>query len=259
MENVQIKITAKQYSKSQVSLMTRSMLIAGIAFLILGACSYGWSVLFANSIDVMPFNTGLLIFLLTLLTGMVVSSLWVVNMFKSGSIGLTMVCYILYILSTSVAFGWLFSLAATGMELWWLPVIFAITGIVFLLTFAIAKIVNINHIITFGKIIGITAIAMAVIMIIFLVLMIVFMTTLNVGVALSIDAIGSLIMMGMAIVSFLYVIIDIWQISKISEFAQYTGTDTGKFLPWFFGFRLLTDLVNILFILLMFIIRFSRR
>lgn len=260
MENTQIKITAKQYSKPQVSLLTKAMLIAGIAFIILGAASYGWSYLFISTIDyVAQFNIGFLIFILTLISGMVVSMLWTANMFKSGSVILTILCYAVYLLTISVAFGWLFSIAAHFMEMWWLPVIFAITGGVFIIALMIAKLISINSVMTMGKIIGATAIAMSIILIVFLVLMIVFMTTLNEGVGLTMDALTSIIMMAMAVVSFLYVIIDIWQISKISEFQDNTGTDGCKILPWFFGFKLLTDLVNVLFLVLLFIIRLAGR
>ena len=249
------QFTKRQYSTSQVSLLTRSMLIASIAFIILGACSYGWSVLFVNSLNYDDIGVGLGIFFATLISGMVVSILWVKNMFQSHSIGLTLLCYALYILTTSLAFGWLFSLAAHDMALWWLPVIFVIAGGTFLLALLFAKIISFNSVLTMGKVIGATALAMAIFLIIFLVLTIVFAVKPTEGTAMAADTIGSLIMLGMALVSFLYVIIDIWQISKMSEFAAETGQEESKILPWFFGYRLLTDLVNVLFIVLMVVMK----
>lgn len=214
--------------------------------------------MFINSLDYDNIGVGLGIFLATLIGGMVISILWVKNMFQSQNMGLTILCYILYILTTSLAFGWLFSLAANNIELYWLPVIFVITGGIFLLAILFAKILSINGVMTMGKIIGATALSMAVVLIIFLVLTIVFATTRSEGVGLAVDAIGSLIMMAMALVTFLYVIIDIWQISKMSEFSDQSGIQS-NLLAWFFGYRLLTDLVNVLFIVFIFLLRFARR
>lgn len=258
MENVQIKITKREYSKSQVSLLTRSMLIAGIAFVIIGACSYGFAKLFENMLGTTYTPIGLLICLLTLIASMVISSLWTINMFKSGSWGLTITCYLLYILMTSVAFGWIFSLGF-NQQLWWLPVIFAVAGGVFLITFAIAKLMSLRGVVTMGKIIGATAIAMSILMIVFLVIMIVALATQNGGVVLAGDALCSLIMAGMALISFLYIIIDIWRIQKLSQFADEQGIEQTKIMPWLFGFSLLTDLINVVFWMIILFIRLAGR
>lgn len=252
------QFTKRQYSASQTTLLTKSMLLASLAFIILGACSYGWSVLFVNSLDYDNMGIGLGIFFATLISGMVISILWVKNMFQSQSIALTLLCYGLYILTTSLAFGWLFSLAANFMKLWWLPVMFGITGGIFLMAILFSKILSFNSVLTMGKVIGATALSMAVALIIFMVLAIVTSATRSEGTAIAANTIGSLIMIGMAVISFLYVIIDIWQISKMSEFNDEAGVQS-KILPWFFGYRLLTDLVNILFIVFIFILRFARR
>lgn len=255
------QFTKRTYTPSQVSILSKSMLIASIAFIILGAASYGWSVLFYHTLMTdygATAGIGFAIFFVMLIGGMVTSILWVKNMFSSGSMGMTILCYALYILTTSLAFGWLFALGMQS-ELWWLPVMFAITGGVFLVALLISKILSINSVLTMGKIIGATAIAMMVFLIVFLVLAIVTATTRSEGVAIATDTICSLIMMGMAVISFFYVIIDIWQISKVSQFNDQTGLEQPKIVAWFFGYRLLTDLVNVLFIVLMFFLRFARR
>lgn len=259
------QFTKKTYTPSQVSILSKSMLIASIAFIILGAASYGWSVLFHHTLMTdygATAGIGFAIFFVMLIGGMVTSILWIKNMFSSESMGMTILCYALYILTTSLAFGWLFALGISddpNKNLWWLPVMFVITGGVFLIALLISKILSINSVLTMGKMIGATAIAMMVFLIVFLVLAIVTATTHNTGVGLAADTICSLIMMGMAVISFLYVIIDIWQISKVSQFNDQTGIEQPKIVAWFFGYRLLTDLVNVLFIVLMFFLRFARR
>lgn len=260
MENVQIKITAKQYTKSQVSLLTKSMLIAAIAFVVLGAASYGFSVLFTRTLNPEgEMGLGLGLCLSMLLFGMVISMLWTMNMLKNGSVALTVVCYALYIGFMSVAFGWLFALASHTVNAVWLWVMFLVVGGVFALCALISYVVSLRTIITFGKIIAITSIVMSIFMIVFLILMIVGLATQSGGVILAGDAFCDMIMVIMSIVSFLYVIIDIWQISKLGEFAQSYDQPYSKILPWFCGYRLLTDLVNILFIAIFWLIKLGRR
>lgn len=250
---------AKQnYSASQTSMLSKTMLIASIAFIILGVSSYGWSVLFLNTLDYNTFAVGLGIFLATLISGMIVSMIWVRNMFKSQSMALTILCYAIYIVTASLAFGWLFSLAAHFIRMFWLPVIFAITGGVFLLSALFSKLLSANGVMTFGKIIGATAIAMGIFLIVFLILTIIFVVRPSQGIGISIDTMWSLIMLGMAAVSFFYIVIDIWSISKTSQFVEQ-GEQQANLLAWFFGFRLLTDLVNMLFIVLIYVLRFARR
>ncbi|MCQ3908199.1 MAG: hypothetical protein MJ200_01190 [Mycoplasmoidaceae bacterium] len=72
-----------------------------------------------------------------------------------------------------------------------------------------SKILSFNSVLTMGKVIGATALSMAVALIIFMVLAIVTSATRSEGTAIAANTIGSLIMIGMAVISFLYVIIDI--------------------------------------------------
>lgn len=255
---METQFTKRTYTTSQTSLLMKSMLIAGIAFLILGACSYGFSVLFYNTVQD-NFGLGLGIFFIMLLSGMIVSMLWTANMLKNGSVFLTILCYLFYITSTSVAFGWLFSIAMMNIDAYWLPVMFAIVGAIFLLTTLIAKATSINGVITMGKIVAICAVVMGILMLAFFILMMVSCFVWNQGVFMAGDVISSLVMFLMSIMSFVYIIWDIWSISKISEFAENSGQEFPKIMAWFCGYKLLTDLVNILFVVLWYVIRFGRR
>ncbi|MCQ2748312.1 MAG: hypothetical protein MJ223_03770 [Mycoplasmoidaceae bacterium] len=79
----------------------------------------------------------------------------------------------------------------------------------FILTYFIAKIMSINGVVTFGKIIGATTIAMTFIMLIFMIIMIVFLIKPTEGTAIAANALMAIIMMGMSLISFLYIIIDL--------------------------------------------------
>ncbi|XQP55516.1 MAG: hypothetical protein ACOQNY_01770 [Mycoplasmoidaceae bacterium] len=252
---METQFTNKTYTKTQVSLLTKSMLISGIAFVIIGLLSFGWAHMFNNANMATNISMGLPIFLLTLFTGVIVSMLWTKNMVGNGSLGLTLLCYGVYILSTSLAFGWLFALGFEA-DYGWLWAMFLVVGGIFLLATLIAKTASIKSIMTMGKIIGIVGVTMFVFFFAFLIMMIISLAMHNMG---AMDWVCSLIMMGMAVITFLYIVIDIWQISKISEFSSVTDVSYKSIWTWFVGFRLLTDLVNLLFIVFIFFLRFARR
>lgn len=257
---METQFTKRTFTKAQVSLLTKSMLIAGIAFLILGGASFGWSALFTDKLAGNElYATGLPIFMITLLAGMIVSMMWIANMLKKGSIGLTIACYALYIFSESVAFGWLFSVAKDKVGGDWIGAMFFVVAFAFLMATLIAKIISFRSVITMGKIIGIVGFTMLIMFLIFFVLMLISLFTWNPNVGAVGDSFCLIIMTCMTVVSFLYLVIDIWSISKISEFQDMSGQEFPRIMSWFCGFRLLTDLVNILFIMIWWLIRFSRR
>lgn len=251
------KFTKRTFSTGQSSLLMKSMLIAGAFFILIGIGSLGFTYMFLNV--KVPWNMGFIIFMCTLLGGMISSMLWTVNMFKNGSIGLTILCYLVYVATMSVAFGWLFTLVTAWCGATWCAIAFAIVGGVFLISALMSKLMGLRSALTMGKMIAGISIAMSIFFLAFFIAWIVFMCVPTAGSAVATDAFMWLIMAGMSIVSFLYMIIDIWSISKMSEFAGETGADYGKITPWFFGFKLLTDLINVLLVVIWFILRFARR
>ncbi|MCQ2956798.1 MAG: hypothetical protein MJ233_02960 [Mycoplasmoidaceae bacterium] len=71
---METQFTKKTYTRPQASLLMKSMLIAGIAFVIIGFLSYGFSILFYQTLDSgNRILIGLPICLITLIIGMVVS------------------------------------------------------------------------------------------------------------------------------------------------------------------------------------------
>lgn len=254
---METQFTKRTYTKSQATLLTKSMLIAGIAFLIIGAASFGFSQVFLNYTAGENAFTGLAIFLITLIAGMIVSMLWTANMMKNGSAVLTFFCYAVYIVTTSIAFGWLFALGFNN-DIKWLPIMFGIVGGIMIIAAMIAKGMSVNGLLTMGKIMIATAIVMGVFFLMFFILLFVLIFAPMAGIVMG-DMICTGIMMGMTVFAFLYIIGDIWFISKASEFADTTGQEYPAIATWFFGFKLLTDLVNILFVVLFWVLRFAKR
>lgn len=255
---MEVQFTKKAYTKPQATLLTKSMLIAGVAFLLIGAISFGFSRLFQNYTAGENLWAGFAIFLVTLIAGMIVSMLWTANMMKNGSAGLTILCYALYILTTSIAFGWLFALGFENSQAYWLPVMFAVVGGIMLIAAMIARGLSANGMLTMGKIMAVTAAVMGIFFLVFFILLFVVIFAPGAGVVIG-NTICTGVMMGMSVFAFIYIIADIWSISKASEFTNTTGQEYSKIVPWFFGFKLLTDLVNILFIVLIWVLRFARR
>lgn len=251
-----------QYSKVQSSLLTKSMLISGIGFMIICGLSALFTYLFRMAPEILNnFGTVLGFVFGFLILSMIVSMLWVKILWKGKSTGLTITVYSIYIVMMSIAFGFLFAFLQNGQNPYtFLCVCFAVTGLIFLLVALIAKVITLNGILTYGKVVAISSIVMGVLMIAFFITMIVMATTGGHGWEAA-DVISWMCLGFVALVTFFYIIIDIRSIMGISEFNQYTSSEMK--LPsgvvWYCGFRLLSDLVNVLFLVIIFLARFSRR
>lgn len=256
---METQFTKREYSKAQASLMTKASLIAGLFFIIIGLGGWGFSYIFKDPQSQM--RTFLPIFLLLMVGGMVISLLWTKVMFQqkrsSGTIALI---FILYTVMEALSFGYIFGLVrqTAGMKL--IPVAFAITGGMFLFTALIGKCLSMKGVFTFGKLIGAIAIAMTICMIVSLILGIIGLATGSGAVINAYDSIFMLCMVGLSIITFAYIAIDIWTISKMSEFMQYQPEFEGSsVIVWYTAFRLLTDLLNLLLLVCWWLIRLARR
>ena len=257
---METQFTKKEFNQSQVSLLTRAMMIAGLFFLLIGAGGLGFSYVFKDPRGMMA--TFLPLFLVIMFTGMFISIMWTKVLFR-GKAGATVgVIFAIYTITEALSFGYIFALlrAVGGMNL--VPIAFAVTGGIFLLTFMIAKLMSANGVFTMGKMIGATSIAVAVLFFITLILSIVALASGSFGVMQANDAFFMLGMVGLSLITFLYICMDIWSISKMSDFVQYeVGVDkqANNAIVWFAAFRLLTDLLNILLIVCWYLIRFFGR
>ena len=257
---METQFTKKEFTRSQVSLLSKSMLIAGLFFLIIGLGGWGFSYVFTDPYGRM--RTLLPLFLVIMFTGMFISIMWTKVLFSGRGKGAIAAIFAVYTITEALSFGYIFSLLrdVNGGNMNLVPVAFAITGGIFLLTVAISKLMTLRSVFTMGKMIGAAAIAMAVLMFISLILAIVAMASGSIGVMKANDTFFMFGMAGLSLITFLYICIDVWTISKMSDFMQYNPEMEGSsIIVWYAGFRLLTDLLNILLIVCWYLLRFAGR
>jgi len=252
---METQFTKREFAKTQTTLLTKSMLIAGIFFIIIGLGSWGFSEVFYNK--PLALNVWLPIMLLVMFTSMLISMLWTKVLWQGKAGFTTVLIYAMYVVCESVTFGYLFGLARTaGMNYIWTA--FLVTGGVFALCAAIAKLMSLRGIFTLGSMIGAAAIAMGIMAFVALIVLIVALTG-NRGAMNASNMLFDILMFVMSFITAGYIIIDIWSISKMSEFANYVGEDLNSGFVWFVGYRLLVDLMNVLLIVVWFMIRMFGR
>jgi len=249
------------FGKSQTSLFAKSMLIAGCGFILIFGLSWllAWAFSFVKGQAMTNSTIVLCIILGSLLLSMIISMIWTRILWKGKSTGLTILVYSLYIAAMSVSFGYLFAYIARGHAeyQYLLPLCFAVAGGIFLLVTLVAKVIGIKGMITFGKIVAVTGAIAGAAFFAFLI------TFLVLGPRMSWQSaqVISFISMSMiALVMFFYIIIDIKMIMAASQFNEYTGLEeNAPAIVWYFGFKLLSDIINVLFWVVIWITRLARR
>lgn len=258
--------TRGQFTKQQTSLLTKSMLIAGIGFMIICGLSelFAWAFSFVHMYD----NFGLVMGLTFgfLIVSIAISMLWVKILWKGKATALTILVYSLYIITMSLAFGAIFNFLwfneDLGFKFTYLASAFAITGGIFLIVALVAKIMSLKAMITYGKIVGVCSIIMMVLFFSFMIAVLVVGLTGRgaEGFNLTADVITWIVLLFMAIATFFYIIVDVKSIMGLSQFNQYTNTDKqAPAIVWYCGFKLLSDLVNVLLLVIIFLARLRGR
>lgn len=258
--------TRRQFTKQQTSLLTKSMLIAGIGFMIICGLSelFAWAFSFVQMYD----NFGLVMGLTFgfLIVSIAISMMWVKILWKGKATALTILVYSLYIITMSLAFGAIFNFLwfNEGLEFkfTYLAAAFAITGGIFLIVALVAKIMSLKAMITYGKIVGVCSIIMMVLFFAFMIAILVVGLTGQGGQGfnLTADVITWIVLLFMAIATFFYIIVDVKSIMGLSQFNQYTNTDKqAPAIVWYCGFKLLSDLINVLLLVIIFLARLRGR
>jgi len=252
---------AQGFGKSQTSLLAKALLIAGIGFVLICGLSvlFMWAFLHLDPSVLIQANILFPVVFGCLLLSMGISMLWMKILWKGKATGLTILVYSLYIISMSVGFGFLFA------RLWLLQykiifLAFGVTGLLFLLLALISKVIGARGMITFGKIVMVTGIISGILFFAFMITMLIVGITGGWGGASLINAYSWLILALTSFAMFFYIIVDIKVISKASEFNEYTGvSEMAPAVVWYFGFKLLSDIVNLLFWVVIWITRLARR
>lgn len=251
----QQKKSKVQYSKHQLSALTRAMMVTGFGFLatfVIGILTefiaskiIGFTTI--SNIDSISVNdyfaymnvyTNLIIAtVIGLLVSVVLSLIWSFRVYKASTTFAAFTIAI-YCLANGIGFGALFLL----VDYWQIMFAFGILGLIFLFTFGIAKIISFK---TALNIMKVTAIATIVYLV-----FVVIVSLLSVFV-LSTDTFNYLYLVIIAVsglLSILYMVYELWLIQNLDKF--YVEEELSRKLSIFMGFQVLVNLINLVWIIL---------
>lgn len=249
----------KKWTNVQMSTMTRSFLIAGISFLLICAIGLGfgyliqWSLFNLNWSDNSSLINGLwAISIILIIVSTILSMLWQIKITKASKT-LIFSAFSLYILAQGIGFGFLFGL----LDVFTLMLIFGIAGILFFGMALVGFTMKDKTAMTFKKII---AIATGIMFMLMMIISITWLLTAFIwGYSQYFDMFYFLIFLIMGIVLLLYTAYDVYKIQKKSQFIDLENNKISFNYSMYFGFSLLTDLVGIIWIVAIFVLRYSRK
>jgi hypothetical protein len=201
----------------------------------------------------------IILILVAMILSMVVNGKFFLNM---GQVKKSLVwsMWIVYIIAEGAGFGILFTAFCVQFSIdkgiLYLLLIFAAGGVAFLICALIGKSLSTKQMLSFGRFVGYMSIGFMVVFGICMLIMMIMMFIPNVGWAGG--AMWTLII-GLSTLLFLFYMI--FDVSMISKTQQFIATDD-KNVVWtvgmIFGFRLLVDLVGLIWNIAILILRFAR-
>lgn len=254
----------KQLSHSQMSLLNRSMLYAGIGFILIALIGFGiamglWSANGQALINSVPllWTFSVILILVAMILSMVVNVKFFTRM-GNVSKALVLTMWGIYVVAEGLGFGMLFLCFMVQFEMQqgilYLMFVFAAGGVAFLIAALIGKSLSNRATMALGKFISMLSIAFMVMFFVFMI------ATLIVSLTGSFASDGLFLMIiGLSTILFLlYMVFDISAISKTQQFIGIDNTQINWTLAMMFGFRLLVDLVGLIWNIAIFVLRFAR-
>lgn len=255
----------KTLSRSQMSLLNRSMLYAGIGFVLIALIGFAIAMGIWKSNNIETLNNSITLLwtfsIILILVSMILSMVVNVKLFtRMGNVskGLIYSMWTVYIVAEGLGFGLLFlafMVQFNGQQgILYLIFVFAAGGIAFMIAALIGKSLSTKAMMSLGKFISILSIAFMVMFFVFMIATIVASFTSSFG------SEGLFLMIiGLSTILFLlYMVFDISVISKTQQFLTIDNTQLSWTLAMIFGFRLLVDLVGLIWNIAIFVLRFAR-
>lgn len=249
----QQKKTKVQYSKHQLSALTRAMMVTGFGFLatfvigiltefiaskIIGFTTISSISSISDSYTYMNVYTNLTIAtVIGLLVSVVLSLIWSFRVYKAST-AFAALTVAIYCLANGIGFGALFLL----VEYWQIMFAFGILGLIFLFTFGIAKIISFKAALNIMKV---AAIATVVYLVFVVIVSLLSAFVLSTG---TFDYLYLVIIAVSGILSVLYMIYELWLIQNLDNF--YVEEELSRKLSVFMGFQVLVNLINLVWVIL---------
>lgn len=245
----------KSYNKSQFSLLTKAFAVAGLAFLLICGIGFGFGQLINSQRDwIAANNVTDALWATSFILLMISSVLTIVWCFKLGNASKAFVfmTYAVYIIGWGCSFGIIFAL----LRVWELASIFGIVGGIMLLMSIIGLCLKDKQAFSLMKAMMIVIFASFMFMMVGSIFMFI---SLFLAPAWLWDWYYFLSWIITAIISCMVIIFTVYQLNNMNEFYNLTDNNQLKFnLVMFFGFRILSSLVQIFYLVAMMFIRFRR-
>lgn len=261
MENFNTAIDGHKYktqTEQQGSILSRSFLVTGISFLLICVIGYGFGVLFNkliyewNHFDVA--NTLVYVSILLVIISMIGSMVVMRKLLIQPT--WKIVTWIgLYCLGEGLGLGMLFARFNTNS--YSLVLIFGICGLVFLICALIGYFLTTRAAFTLARMLMWGAIAIMVLMVIMFIPMIIMLCT---GTTMWGFEWYYWLILGLSGLMFMgYIAYDTHVIARTSEFMSIGSSQVINNLSLYFGYRLLVDLIGLLWTIASFVLMGSRR
>lgn len=238
---------ATKYSKKQFTVLNTSMLVASIGFMSIFLIGFLIRYLISNEIiGVVSVSTMIVFANIGIIVGTILSFVWCFRVYKASTF-FALFTIILYCLSYGVGFGFLFYLLGYQD----IMVAFLTVGLIFFGTFLISRVMSFKIAMKLGHIIFIAS----------FVGMFVFLAMFLIGFFTPIFSFGNGIVyyvtIGLSgVLSILFLVYELWLAQNADKFIS--DSELSLKLGMFFGFQILVNLIQILFIIIRFLL-LSRR
>ena len=256
-----MQILKKTYNKSQLSMLSKSMIIGGGFFILTGILSIILCELITDFLPNLKTNYVFLnIVIGSIIVTYIMSLVWKSIGWNNKNKIWTITITIIYSALLSIALGYLFALIkqefTNGYYLIYLS--FVITGAIAFIAGLISINLNKKGAITFGKFLAMLIFIMMGVSLITLFLL--WISLFYTNLLVTVNSLIFILIIGSAFLSFCYLIADILLIMKFQQLKSLTADENiNNNLVWYFGFRLLTDLINIFLYVIYFLLKHSRK
>lgn len=253
--------SVKQFNKGQISILSWTLLIAGVGFILVGVIGWLTSYIVNHAIaqgsdaTMMGLTIG---FVVLLLTSQIMALFAYARIERLSKITIGVIISF-YCLGMGIGFGLLFSMLTLqyGLQgIYYIALAFAIGGLCFLVSALISKVLSNRAYIGFGKFVMFLSLGYFAIFGLMMILFIV-----SIFVPSMIGTLNNLYLLGLALSTllfFFYMILDLATIRKMSAFIQAQESKVAWNFIWMLGFKLLMDLVGLVYNILIIMLRTSR-
>lgn len=240
----QIKQTNFKYSVKQMSVMTISLLTAGIGFLGTFLIGFLCQYLLSLSSNGIAESTLYTVSSIGILVGSILAIIWCFRVYKAST-GFAIATILTYCISFGIGFGFLFY----AIDFKSILFAFGVVGLIFLGTFIISKIISFKVALSLAKILIVSAIVAIVVILVSN--LVVFYTNIFSSFETSIQTARITILITTIVSGLLSIGYLAWNLWLAQNMDQFAGdANLSKKIGMFIGFQILVNLIQLVMLIL---------